>query len=84
MPSKRLSMRKIKEVQDSESCRSYIICYRAISDADSSGESFAVDSDPELTLALLKSARSVVFSQSIGNRTVRQSLKMDWEGLNKI
>lgn len=62
----------------------YIICYRVISDADSSGESFVVDADPELTLALLKSARSVVFSQSIGNRTVRQSPKLEWEGLAKI
>ena len=62
----------------------YTICYRGISDADSSGESFAVDTDPELTLALLKSARSVVSSQSIGSRTVHQSPKLDWEGLTKI
>ena len=62
----------------------YIICYRTKSDAVSSGESFAVDSDPELTLALLKSARSVVSSQSIESRTVHQSPKLDWEGLIKI
>jgi hypothetical protein len=50
-------------------------------EADPSEGPLTIHSTPELTLALLRSARSEVLSQTLGNRAVRRSPRLNWDAL---
>lgn len=45
------------------------------------GEPFSLPNDPNLTLAILKAARSEMLSQTIGNRAVSREERLDWNNL---
>ncbi len=53
-------------------------------ETDPSEGPFNVDSSPELTLALLRVARSEVISQTMGNRAVRRSPQLAWDALTEL
>lgn len=55
--------------------------YWAQQDARSDEPPLAVPDDRRLTLAILVSARSYQRSQALGNRTVRKSARLWWDGL---
>ena len=53
-------------------------------EADPSEEPVTIDDHPELTLALLKGARSEVRSQSMGSRAVTRSTRLAWDVLVEL
>jgi hypothetical protein len=53
-------------------------------EADPSEGSLNIADSPELTLALLRAARSEVRSQTVGNRAVRRSPRLAWDALIEI
>ena len=58
----------------------WILCF-AKAQSDPSEAAFDIDSSPELTLALLRSAWSEAVSQTVGSRAVRRSPRLAWESL---
>jgi hypothetical protein len=50
-------------------------------DADPSEGNFAVPNSAELTLALLRKARTEVRSQTMGSRAVRRRMQLNWDSL---
>lgn len=44
----------------------------------------AIPNSPQLTFALLKTARKEVLSQTFGSRAVRRSARLDWDGLIQL
>lgn len=57
------------------------ILLQAKREADSAEPPIAIPDSPRLTLALLRSARSEVRSQSFGSRAVRRSARLAWSAL---
>jgi hypothetical protein len=53
-------------------------------EADSSEGQLMISDSPELTLAILRGARSDVRSQSVGSRTVRSSARLAWDVLIEV
>jgi hypothetical protein len=47
-------------------------------------EGLSIDGSPQTTLAVLRSARSEVMSQSMGNRAVRRSPRLAWDALIEL
>ena len=56
----------------------------AIDDADKAEPAISVPDLPEITLALLESAKSEVKSQTMGSRAVVRKPRLHWDGLVKI
>lgn len=56
----------------------------AIRDADPTEPPLKIADSPQMTLALLKSARSEGRSQTIGSRAVRRSARLAWDGLIEL
>ncbi len=52
--------------------------------ANPTESSLAIADSPSMTLALLRSARSEVLSQSMGSRAVRRSVRLSWDALIEL
>jgi len=53
-------------------------------EADSAEPPLSIADSPSMTLALLRSARSEVRSQSMGSRAVRRSVRLAWDALVEL
>jgi hypothetical protein len=53
-------------------------------EADSSEPALMIHEAPQLTLAILRSARSEVRSQAMGSRAVRRSARLAWDALIEL
>jgi hypothetical protein len=62
----------------------FTILLFAIRDADSTEPPFKIVDAPQITLAILKSARSEGRSQTIGSWAVHRSARLAWDGLIKL
>ena len=56
----------------------------AMRDADPTEPPLKIADSPQMTLALLKSARSEVRSQAMGSRAVRRSARLAWDVLIEL
>lgn len=61
-----------------------LVLYWAARDSEAGESAVLVPADPDVTLAVLRSARSDVRSQSIGSRTIRRSPRLAWDVLTAI
>ena len=61
-----------------------VILFVAKHEAEPSEGALTVHNSPELTLVLLRSARSEVRSQTLGSRAVRRTPHLDWDALIKL
>jgi hypothetical protein len=62
----------------------YRILLLAIREVDQTEPPLKLDDAPQVTLALLKSARSEQLSQPIGSRAVRRSARLPWDALIEL
>jgi hypothetical protein len=60
------------------------VLFVAMHEADASEGTLTVPNAPDMTLALLRSARKEALSQTFGSRAVRRTPRLDWDGLTKI
>lgn len=60
------------------------VLYAAKFEADSSEPVFEVPGSPELTLALLRAAKSESRRQAMDSRAVRRSMQLNWDALTKL